>query len=121
LSNMTASSVKFIRFTLSAGTDRSGALQAGQLIQEIEVFGISTTPAIPQITAATATNGNLVFSGSNGVSNGSYHLLTSTNAATPLANWTVLSTNSFDANGNFSVTNPVSTTVPQQFYLLRLP
>jgi len=36
-----------------------------------------------------------------------------------LTNWTVVSTNAFDANGNFIFTNP-SPVWPQTFYLLQL-
>jgi hypothetical protein len=45
-------------------------------------------------------------------------VLTSTNLATPLTNWMVLSTNQFDASGNFSTTNPISTAMPQLFYII---
>ena len=47
------------------------------------------------------------------------YVLTSTNVATPLTNWTMLSTNNFDANGAFSVTNAINSNVSQCFYLLK--
>jgi predicted alpha/beta hydrolase len=50
-----------------------------------------------------------------------YYVLTSTNLAAPLAGWIRASTNSFDANGKFMVTNAVSTGVPRQFYRLLVP
>jgi hypothetical protein len=45
--------------------------------------------------------------------------LSSTNLATPLANWVPVSTNAFDSNGNFSITNPVGG-APRNFYILKV-
>ncbi len=45
----------------------------------------------------------------HGTNNGPYYVLSSTNVALPLSNWTRLQTNSFDANGNFSFTNTITT------------
>jgi hypothetical protein len=47
-------------------------------------------------------------------------VLASTNLALPVANWPVVSTNAFDASGNFNFTNPPSPNAPQAFYILRL-
>jgi hypothetical protein len=66
------------------------------------------------------SDGNLIFSGTNGVSNASYIVLASTNVATLLVNWTALVTNTFDANGAFYVTNTISSGTPQQFYRIQL-
>jgi hypothetical protein len=72
----------------------------------------------PVISNAQLVGGNLVLSGSNGAAHGTYYVLTSTNLATPVANWITLSTNNFDANGAFNVTDVFSSSVPQRFYLL---
>jgi hypothetical protein len=45
-------------------------------------------------------------------------ILSSTNLATPLANWTVLATNTFDGDGSFSFTNVIAPDCPERFYLL---
>jgi polygalacturonase len=68
-----------------------------------------------------SSNGNLVLSGSGGVVNGAYNVLTSTNLALPLNQWTPIATNQFDSSGNFIFTNAVQTNVPQTFFLLQLP
>jgi hypothetical protein len=62
-----------------------------------------------------------VVSGTNNAGNNgsTYALLSATNIATPLTNWSVVSSGSFDANGNVSVTNPA--TGAQRFYILRAP
>ena len=62
-----------------------------------------------------------MLTGSGGVTNGSYYVLTSTNLAAPLTNWTRLLTNQFDGNGNFNFTNMMPPHSPQSFYLLQLP
>jgi hypothetical protein len=48
-------------------------------------------------------------------------VLASTNVALPLASWTTIATNSFDASGNFSFTNGVNPALPKQFFIIRLP
>ena len=50
-----------------------------------------------------------------------FYVLTSTNMATPISTWTRLSTNTFAAGGNFSVTNAIVSGDRQRFYLLQLP
>lgn len=82
---------------------------------------VSVTPPTPHITQVQISNGNIVFSGTNGPDSGTYYVLSSTNVTLPLNLWTHLSTNSFNGTGQFSVTNPVSPGVSQQFYLLQVP
>jgi hypothetical protein len=48
-------------------------------------------------------------------------VLTSTNVALPLNQWTPILTNLFDGSGAFSATNSVSAGSPRQFYLLQVP
>ena len=77
------------------------------------------TPS-PKI-GAPAWNGNsLIFSGTNGVPRWNYYVLTSTNLAWPVINWTCLATNSFDGNGNFSFTNSVQPNGGPQFYQIKI-
>ncbi|HEY1661837.1 MAG TPA: glycosyl hydrolase family 28 protein [Verrucomicrobiae bacterium] len=76
-------------------------------------------PAPPVIGNIKVSGGNFIISGTGGVTNGTYYLLTSTNPALPLSQWTYVSTNSFDANANFTVTNGFGTNL-QGFYLLQL-
>jgi hypothetical protein len=74
----------------------------------------------PVIGNMSLAGTNLIISGTGGVTNGSYYLLSSTNLALPLSQWTRLSTNPFDASGGFSVTNSSGTNAGI-FYLLQLP
>jgi autotransporter-associated beta strand protein len=81
---------------------------------------VCVTPP-PQFGGVMAVGANLVLSGSNGVPLSNYFVLASTNLALPPANWTVVSTNQFDAAGNFIFTNAINTHWPQSFYILQLP
>jgi len=78
-------------------------------------------PTPPVIGGIKLSGGNLVLSGSGGTAFGTYYVLTSTNVATPLTNWTRLLTNQFDGNGDFNLTNGMNTNLSQSFYLLQMP
>ncbi len=79
-----------------------------------------STNAVPYIATLTLTGTNLIVSGTNGPANGHYFVLAGTNLVLSPSNWTRLSTNPFDANGNFLFTNPVLPNIPALFYLLQL-
>jgi autotransporter-associated beta strand protein len=74
----------------------------------------------PTIAAINVAGGNVVMSGSGGVSGWTYYLLGSTNLSLPTAQWTRITTNQFDNSGNFTVTNAVNPTLPQTFYRIQL-
>lgn len=82
---------------------------------------VVTKPAPPSINNISVTGGNLLLSGSGGASHATFYVLTSTNLAAPLSNWTPLLTNQFDASGNFNLTNPANPNTSQSFYLLQMP
>jgi hypothetical protein len=79
---------------------------------------VTTTPVIVQVSISSA---GFSLAGTGGVANANYYLLGTTNLATPVANWTRVTTNPFDASGNFLLTNSFSTNAPQYFYRLQLP
>jgi hypothetical protein len=70
------------------------------------------------IGSTTISAGNLVLGGTGGTANGTYYVLTATNLTSPI--WIPVSTNTFDASGNFSVTNAINANDPQQFYRIEL-
>ena len=92
----------------------TSALNTAGLVRVV----VETSPAIGSVGLA---GGQLVLSGTGGVTNGSYYVLISTNLAAPLTNWTRLVTNQFDGGGNFNLTNAMNTNSPQSFYLLQMP
>jgi len=82
---------------------------------------VTMAPSQPVISNTKVLGGNLIFSGTNGSPLAGYSVLTTTNITTPLANWTLSSTGSFDASGAFSVTNTISSGSAQRFYMIRMP
>jgi len=88
-----------------------------------QVMLVVSPPPPPSFGSASfvSSNGNLILSGSGGVTNGTYHVLTSTNIALPLNQWTTIATNQFNSSGNFIFTNSVPTNAPQRFFRLQLP
>ena len=82
--------------------------------------GILRVGGVPQIGSVSLSGGNLVMSGTGGPINGNYYVLASTNAALPVAEWTRLSTDQFDSNGNFNSTNAVNASLPTQFFMLQV-
>jgi hypothetical protein len=63
------------------------------------------------ITSAKLQAGSIVLSGTNGLANGVYYVLSSTNLALP---WTPIATNAFDGSGDFNVSFPLGS--GQQFF-----
>jgi hypothetical protein len=74
----------------------------------------------PVTNSLQIVGGNLILTGTGGTNNGPYHVLTTTNLATPLLSWDVLTNGTFDASGNFSSTNALGT-AKQQFYIIKQP
>jgi autotransporter-associated beta strand protein len=83
-----------------------------------KIFVATETP--PVIANLGIIGGKLVLTGTGGITNGTYYVLTSTNMVAPLSNWTRLLTNQFDAGGNFNFTNAIKTNNAQSYYLLQL-
>lgn len=70
---------------------------------------------------AVSAGTNLVFNGLNEFGGGSTVVLSSTNVATPLNQWTPVWTNGLGSgNFNFTATNVVNPVFPQRFYRLEL-
>jgi len=77
--------------------------------------GFVATRPVPTIFLAATGNG-LVFSVTNGIPSATCHLITTTNLAMPQSQWSVISTNTFNASGVFYYTNPASLTAPARFF-----
>jgi fibronectin-binding autotransporter adhesin len=77
----------------------------------------------PSISSISISGTDLTISGLNGIPGSDFYLLTSTNVALPLSQWTSIATNNFGGGGNFqftfsAVVDPAAT---QQFFLLQIP
>ena len=75
-------------------------------------------PPPPRFNAFTLSGTTLTLSGTNGVANGQYVVLTSTNLA---QGWTPVATNSFTGTGTFSFTETYSSTDQARFYAIEQP
>jgi len=84
-------------------------------------ISVAGTLALPSISVLSYFGTNVTVNGTQGVTNGNYFVLTSTDVALALASWEVLATNLFDANANFSFTNAVDPGDAQRFYRIQLP
>ncbi len=90
-------------------------------LSQLNIGILNVALSRPVIGSTRLLGGNLVLSGTGGTSNGTYTVLTATNVTTPLANWTPLVTNNFDASGGFTVTNATDPGTPQLFFRIKIP
>jgi len=86
----------------------------------VKVTGILPGPLL-SVDGSTLAGGAVTLAGTNGAPNGSYVVLTSTNLALPVVNWTPVLTNSFDATGaiNPPISLPADPTAAELYYLLK--
>jgi len=87
----------------------------------IRVVSTNATTPHPGISSGVALGNNITFSGTNGIVNGQYYLLASTNVIAGLTNWSRIGTNYFDATGKFSFTVTVNPSQPQRFFTVQVP
>lgn len=80
---------------------------------------ISAVPR-PGIVAVSLSGANVVLAATNGVAGGTYFVLSSTNVATPVNQWTPVATNFLLGSGNFTSTATNANTAPQQFFILQI-
>lgn len=64
---------------------------------------------------------NVVIVGTGGPPGGTYHLMSSTNIALPISQWTSIVSNLFDGSGTFRYTNAINAAVPALFFRTALP
>jgi autotransporter-associated beta strand protein len=82
---------------------------------------VTVTQPIPGFTVANESGTNLFVRGGGGPVGGTYYILSTTNLALPTTAWTIVSTNQFDANGNFSVNLPIIPSMPGVYYTYEIP
>jgi hypothetical protein len=108
----------FVKGPLPSGF--SGNLINNTAQRRIDLVVAPNAKVTPRVNALNLSGTNLVVGGTNGFPNGQFYVLTSTNVASPLDQWRLLSTNPFDVNGSFNFTSPVNPDSLQLFYLLQL-
>ena len=106
---------------ISPETPGTGLLwNTNQLTTDGTLEVVSAVAPQPFISSISISGTDVIISGTNASAGGSYYVLSSTNVALPLPNWTPILTQSF--NGvNFSFTNAMSPGEHERFYLLQIP
>jgi autotransporter-associated beta strand protein len=80
------------------------------------------SPTMPTITSVGVTGMTLNLTATNATPNGPYVLLSTTNLALALTNWTPVLTNNADASGNINLsTNVVNPAIPAEFFIIQNP
>jgi hypothetical protein len=117
-----------VTLTLTASNSAAGGiftLTNGLTVSGTSSIGVRTAPLAlivkphPAITNISLTGTNLVMGGTNGFANSTFYLLGGTNLALPFSQWTVLATNVFSTNGNFSATNKISSPGTSRFFTIQ--
>lgn len=104
-------------------TGNAMAISGGGVIwnNNLAVDGTISVAAvpIPFIASYSFNAGNLILAGTNGNPSAGFSVLTSTNVASSLTNWTILTNGSYDASGNFAITNAITNSAPAQFFVIK--
>jgi cytochrome c peroxidase len=72
----------------------------------------------PRIGRAVMAGNRFFLSGRDGAPGWTYHVLVSTNLLSPAAEWSIVSTNTFDSGGQFNFTGALDPNLPGVFYKL---
>ena len=72
----------------------------------------------PPGSTASQSGSNLVLSGTGGIPYGTYTVLQTTNLATAFSLWKTNATGTFDLNGNYSFSLPISSSTKSSFYTI---
>lgn len=77
-------------------------------------------PANPTLASVRQSSGSLILSGT-GSAGASFHILSTTNLTSPIADWESVSAGVFDNAGQFNVTNAIAPAESQRFFILQTP
>ncbi len=97
--------------------DTSQLLTSGK----ITVTGVAPPPAISSVDfSQLASSGTLTFNFRGGTPNGVFNLLSSTNLALPLNQWTQVTTGNFDSSGNWTgLSVTADPAAPQVYFIIQ--
>jgi hypothetical protein len=111
-----------VNFISTGGTHHSGYTGTGTMIalDNVTVSSFLSPIPSPRIRNFSVSAGNVILGGDSGPTNRMYYVVSSTNVMLPLAKWSNLATNQFDAAGQFLGTNVFDSSSPQRFYQLKL-
>jgi hypothetical protein len=106
------------RIPLAGGSAVSVVSALPAAAKRVRWYGGPNSRSAPGITGIQLSSTEVLLNATNGFIGGTYYVLTSTNLATPLNQWLPISTNVLSATGSFTLTNPLNSALPQQFYIL---
>jgi hypothetical protein len=98
-----------------------GSLLENTAAQTIDLAILPGGAGSPKFTAANLSGNSFSLKGTNGLGNGIYYVIASTNLASPLNQWTRVATNFFGTTGSFQFSNTFNLSAPGQFYALQVP
>jgi hypothetical protein len=119
---LTISTSGVISGTPTAAGTFSGTVTAGNgtLPNATQGFSIVIS-VVPTKFNSVRMEGTKLVMGGTGPANGTYAVMTATNANAPAAQWIPIVTNPIGASGSFSYTNALNVSVPRTYYRLRVP
>ena len=99
-------------FTAAPTTRTAHMALLGQSVSVVQ-----TGSGAPFVAAQVLANGDLNLTFTGGATH-TYTVLSTTNLAVPLTNWTVLGTATGNGSGSFQFTAPAVTNYPQQYFII---
>lgn len=99
-----------------------GLSWTNKLLVDGSIAVVETAVATPPtISSVTQSGTNLVLNVTGGSPGGAYTVLTATNVALPLANWTTNRAGLFDGSGHTTITNGIQSGDLQRYFRIRMP
>jgi fibronectin-binding autotransporter adhesin len=84
-------------------------------------LSVSGSIVPPTISTVSNSGASVTLTGTHGVTNGTFYVLSSTDLTLPVDFWSPVATNTFNGSGNFNVTVPVTPGEPERYFMIRLP
>jgi autotransporter-associated beta strand protein len=106
--------------TLSPVTPGPGLVWMTNNLTSSGTLAVALGNIQPQFGPVIVRGTNLVLNGTGGAAGYPYSVLTSTNLTTPLTNWNVIGTATFDRSGDFAFTNLLASQVPERVYAIQV-
>lgn len=120
--SLLASNVAAVKFDFtSQGTEDFSWSGYTQIVLEGTNQPAAVVATPPTFGRPTISGGNVILTGSGGTPFAGYTLLTATNVATPLSNWTTATNGALDGTGSFSNAVTITNPPPARFFRVRLP
>ncbi|HUK81678.1 MAG TPA: hypothetical protein VLZ12_03505 [Verrucomicrobiae bacterium] len=94
---------------------------AGAIVGTFKFTGYTAALTTPVINQVTLSGTNLILRASNGLPDSVFSMITSTNLALPVAEWSITATGVFDGSGTSSNSISVNPAEPARFFRILQP